>query len=186
MIGVLPMTLVVGGHDYPIYSDFRVALLIFQMCADSTLDDKFKTYGCVQLLYKDYVQIPQSDLQEAAKQAKWFLDGGDMPMSQKQPKPLLNWEQDEGIIFPALNKVAGREIRTEKYLHWWTFLGLFNEVGEGLYSSVINIRWKKAHNKKLSKTEQEFYRNNKNLINIKRRRTAEEQAQIDRINKILG
>lgn len=40
----------------------------------------------------------------------------------------------------------------------------FNEIGEGLYSNVINIRYKLAHNKKLSKGEQDFYRTTKNLL----------------------
>ena len=72
------------------------------------------------------------------------------------------------------------------YLHWWAFLGLFYEIGEGLFSQVINIRLKKAKNKKLEKYEKEFYREHKDLIDIRRKRTAEEQADIDRINKLLG
>lgn len=136
-------------------------------------------------MYKHHDQIPNSDLYEAAEQAKWFLDGGDMPKSKRQPKPLINWDQDEGIIFPALNKVAGKEIREIDYMHWWTVLGLFNEIGEGLYSNVINIRYKLAHNKKLSKGEQDFYRNNKELIDIKVKLTAEEQDELDFINNLL-
>ncbi len=85
-----------------------------------------------------------------------FLTAEICPKSKRQPKPLINWDQDEGIIFPALNKVAGKEIREIDYMHWWTVLGLFNEIGEGLYSNVINIRYKLAHNKKLSKGEQDF------------------------------
>lgn len=185
MIGALPKALTVNGKIYSIYSDYRVALLIFSMCNDDTLNDKAKTYGCIQLLYKHHDQIPNSDLYEAEEQAKWFLDGGDMPKSKRQPKPLINWDQDEGIIFPALNKVAGKEIREIDYMHWWTVLGLFNEIGEGLYSNVINIRYKLAHNKKLSKGEQDFYRNNKELIDIKVKLTAEEQDELDFINNLL-
>lgn len=116
MIGALPKALTVNGKIYSIYSDYRVALLIFSMCNDDTLNDKAKTYGCIQLLYKHHDQIPNLDLYEAAEQAKWFLDGGDMPKSKRQPKPLINWDQDEGIIFPALNKVAGKEIREIDYM----------------------------------------------------------------------
>lgn len=185
MIGVLPKALVVNGISYPIYSDYRVALLIFDMCDDDDISDKYKTYGCLQLLLEDYTQIPQKDLQEAAEKAKWFLDGGDMSKSKEYPKPIISWEQDESIMFPALNKVAGKEIREIDYMHWWTVLGLFNEIGEGLYSNVINIRYKLAHNKKLSKGEQDFYRNNKELIDIKVKLTAEEQDELDFINNLL-
>ena len=43
MIGVLPKALVVNGISYPIYSDYRVALLIFDMCDDDDISDKYKT-----------------------------------------------------------------------------------------------------------------------------------------------
>lgn len=164
MIGALPKALTVNGKIYSIYSDYRVALLIFSMCNDDTLNDKAKTYGCIQLLYKHHDQIPNSDLYEAAEQAKWFLDGGDMPKSKRQPKPLINWDQDEGIIFPALNKVAGKEIREIDYMHWWTVLGLFNEIGEGLYSNVINIRYKLHTIKNLVKENRTFTGTTKNLL----------------------
>lgn len=185
MIGVLPKSLVVGGKTYPIYSDYRVALLIFDMCADEDIDDRYKTLGCIQLLFEDYTQIPQDHLQEAAEKAKWFLDGGDMPKSDDLPQPAINWEQDEGIIFPALNKVAGKEIREAEYMHWWTFLGLFNEVGDGLYTTIMTIRIKKIKGKKLEKHEETFYREHQQLIDIKRKLTPEEQAEIDFVNSLF-
>ena len=115
----------------------------------------------------------------------WFLDGGDTPKSQNQRK-ILDWEQDESIIFPAINKVAGCETREVKYLHWWTFLGLFNEIGDGLFSQVMNIRGKKSKGKKLEKWEREFYSTHKELIDLKRKATSQdEQQELDFINNII-
>jgi len=71
-------------------------------------------------------------------------------------------------------------------MHWWTFLGYFNEIGECLLSTVINIRQKKNKGKKLEKYEQEFYRANKSLIDIKTRYTPEEQAEKERLLKLLN
>ena len=92
---------------------------------------------------------------------------------------MLDWEQDESIIFPAINKVAGAETRSQSYIHWWTFMGYFMEIEEGTFSMVLGIRQKKAKHKKLEKWEQEFYRNNKELCDLKKRYTEEEQAEID-------
>ena len=186
MIGVLPKALVVNGISYPIYSDYRVALLIFDMCDDDDISDKYKTYGCLQLLLEDYTQIPQKDLQEAAEKAKWFLDGGDMSKSKEYPKPIISWEQDESIMFPALNKVAGKEIREVEYMHWWTFLGLFNDIGEGLFSQVINIRAKQAKGKKLEKWEREYWNSNRAICALRTKLSEEEQAEKDRIDALLG
>lgn len=182
MIGKLPKSLSVDGTEYAIRSDFRVALLIFQAFEDPELNDYEKLIACLECLYES---VP-ANIEEAYKQAAWFLDGGNMKKSNQAPKKLLDWEQDESIIFPAINKVAGFETRAVEYVHWWTFLGYFSEIGEGMYSSVMNIRAKKAKGKKLEKYEQDFYREHKELIDIKRRYTEEEQAEIERLNKLLS
>lgn len=182
MIGALPTSLEVDGKQYTINSDFRVALLIFEAYSDPELNLQEKYTVCLKCLYKE---IPQNT-EEALKKAVWFLDGGDMPKSKQAPKKIMDWEQDQAIIFPAINKVAGYETRTpNKYLHWWSFLGMFGEIGEGLYSQVMNIRSKIAKGKKLDKTDKEFYNDHKELIDLKRKLTPEEQAEFDFINNLV-
>lgn len=174
MIGKLPKSLVVGDTEYAIRSGFDVALLIFQAYSDPNLSETEKAQVCLMCLYEE---VP-INADEALKQATWFLDGGDMPKSKKSPVKLMDWEYDQSIYFPAVNKVAGYETRTVDYLHWWSFLGLFNEIGEGLFSQVMNIRSKRAKGKKLEKHEKEFYNEHKELINIKEKLTEEEQARL--------
>ncbi len=182
MIGILPTSLTIENKDYPIRSDYRVALIIFQAYNDITLSDYEKNMICLKSLY---VEMPQN-IQSAMEQAVWFLDGGNMPKSKKTPQKIMDWEQDESIIFPAVNKVAGYETRSVSYLHWWSFLGFFNEIGEGLYSQVMNIRQKKAKGKKLEKWEKEFYRDHQELVELKHKITAEEQEELDLVNSIVG
>ena len=165
MIGNLPTALETGGKEYAIRSDFRVILRIYSAFADPELDEREKCYVCLKCLYAE--DIPREHLQEAVDKAYWFVGGGDVPQESVQPAKTIDWEQDESIIFPAVNKAAGFETRTVKYLHWWTFLGYFNEIGEGLFSSVIGIRQKLNKGKKLEKYEQEFYRNHRNMIDLK-------------------
>ena len=189
MIGRLPKELNINGIDRAIRSDFRVALLIFQAYNDPELSDQEKAQAMMECLYVDYEEIPLDDFQEAHDQAIWFLDGGgnvDENSKHQQAKKVMDWEQDERIIFSAVNKVAGHETRAVDYMHWWTFLGYFNEIGEGLLSTVINIRQKKNKHKKLEKYEQEFYRENKSLIDIKVRLSEEEQAEKEYLEKLLN
>jgi hypothetical protein len=192
MIGYLPRHLTVNGVDRAIRSDFRTALLIFQAYNDpEEIENDYihdKTEIMLHCLYEDCEGIPQEDVIEAIDKGRWFLNGGgtvDSNSNQSKAKKTMDWEQDEQIMFAAVNKVAGYEVRATEYLHWWTFLGFFNEIGEGLFSSVLNIRNKLNKKKKLDKGEQEFYRENKSLIDIKPRYTAEEQAEIDRLNNLL-
>ena len=182
MIGRLPKSLNIGGIEYKIRSDFRVALLIFEAFEDPELSEYEKTAIMLECIYET---VPD-DVNEAVRLACWFLDGGDIPKSKPSGKPTFDWKQDEGIFFPAINKAAGKEVRELDYLHWWTFLGYFNEIGEGFFSEVMSIRQKKAKGKKLEKYEREFYAAHKNVIDIKPRYTADEKAEIDRLNSLLG
>ena len=182
MIGSLPTTLTVDGVEYKINSDYKVALLIFQAYNDPELNDHEKAVVCIKCLYDE---IPENEA-EALEKALWFLDGGDMPKSKPLPYKLMDWEQDEQLVFSSVNKVAGYETRKAEDLHWWTFLGFFNEISEGLWNQVMNIRSKKAKGKKLEKYEQEFYNQHKEMINLKVKYSAQEQAEMDELNKLLG
>lgn len=166
MLGVLPKSLEVNGKMYAINSDFRAILRIFQAFNDSELDEQLKAYVCLKKLYVNAECIPQTDLQEALNKAFWFVGGGDNCRSKPEKMKTFDWEHDESIIFPAVNKVAGFEVRECPYMHWWTFLGYFGELGEGLFSTVMHIRQKRAKGRKLDKWEAEFYNKNKSLISI--------------------
>lgn len=188
MIGYLPRKININGTDRAIRSDFRVALLIFEACSDPELSDQEKAQTMIECLYEDFESIPLEDYQEANDKATWFLEGGNIQddnSKHQQSKKVMDWEQDEQIIFSSVNRIAGYETRAVEYLHWWSFLGFFNEIGEGLFSTVINIRSKLNKKKKLEKHEQEFYRDNKSVIDIKPRYTAEEQAELNRLNNLL-
>ena len=188
MIGRLPTKLKVNDKEMTIRTDFRVALLIFMAYNDPDLLEYEKSIVMLDCLYEDYSSMNQADIADAIKQAIWFLDGGTIEESKGygQAKKVMDWEQDEQIIFSAVNKVAGFETRAADYIHWWTFLGYFNEIGEGLFTTVISIRHKLNKNKKLDKTEKEFYKDNRLLIDLKKKYTTEQQLEMERINKILN
>ena len=71
-------------------------------------------------------------------------------------------------------------------MHWWTFIGLFNEIGEGMFSTVVRIREKKAKHKKLEKWERTFYNENKDIIDLKRRKNKRSQAEKDALDALIG
>lgn len=191
MIGELPTALEVGGREYSIRSDYRVMLNIFRAFGDPDLDEREKCYVCMRCLYIDYDSIPQGDMQEAAEKAYWFADGGNMPHSENLDGiKTFDWEQDEGIMFPAINKAAGYETRAVPYMHWWTFLGLFGVIGDGLFAQVLHIRGKLAKGERLDKWEREFYRERRSMVDLKSRLTEEErlaeEADAAFIKELLG
>lgn len=181
MIGALPEVLTVGGEDYPIRTDYRNILQTFEAFQDPELTQEEKWIVAIYLLFEgfscddDVLEAAQDgfDLGEAMKQISWFISTG-QPEKQVLEQPTYNWTQDEQMIFSAVNKVAGKETRELEYLHWWTFLGYFNEVGEGTFSFIVGIRNKLNKGKKLEKHEKEFLSHNKELVLMKKKKTAEE------------
>ena len=186
MIGELPKSLTVGGKNYAIRTDYRDILNIIEAMNDPDLEDSEKMFVCLYTLYKNFDGLRKEDYEEAYRQAVWFIDCGRPETEDSRPKPrVMDWEQDESILFPAINSAAGYETRSRKYIHWWTFMGYFMEIHEGVFSQVLSIRQKKAKNKKLEKWEQEFCRNNQEMIKLKTRLSKKEQAAKDRLNKLL-
>lgn len=180
MIGELPKALLVNGSLYPIESDYRIVLNLFDELNSDELTNFDKAYLTMRTLYS--CDISEEDFVEAVKSAYWFISGGDKPKSEPREVKLVDWKHDESMIFSAVNKTAGCEVRSLPYLHWWTFLGYFAETGEGLLSTVLTIRTKLADGKKLEKWEQEFLRKHKELVVL---RTKDEQAAIDETEKFL-
>lgn len=185
MIGQLPSSLTVAGIDYRIRTDFRDILKVVVAFSDPELENAEKVYVCLYIIYEEFESIPQSDYEEAYKAAIKFIDCGVEAGSDKSPRT-MDWEQDERIMFPAINRVAGFEVRSAEYLHWWTFMGYFMEIHEGVFSQVLSLRHKKAKGKKLEKWEQEFWRSNKDICVLRTKLTPEEQAAKDRLNALLG
>lgn len=197
MIGALLEVLTVGGEDYSIRTDYRNVLQVFEAFQDPELTQEEKWIVAIYLMFEDFscdddvLEAAQDgfDLGEAMKQISWFISAG-QPEKQVLEQPTYNWTQDEQMIFSAVNKVAGRETRELEYLHWWTFLGYFNEVGEGTFSFIVGIRNKLNKGKKLEKHEKEFLFHNKELVLMKKPLTKEEQEQEDAykslLNEVLG
>ena len=168
----LPTTLTVGGKEYSIRSDYRAALDIFLALTDIELDDYNRAMEVLDILYVD--EIPPDLYKEALQQCMWFLNGGEEENKKKRPK-LVSWEQDFNLIASPVSKIIGQDIRGLPYLHWWSFLSAYMAVGDCLFAQVVAIRSKKAKGKPLDKADREFYRQNQELIDIKKKLTADEE-----------
>ena len=185
MIGQLPETLEVGGCNYEIRTDYRDILRIIEAFNDPDLKNEEKLYICLYILYPDLEEIPPEDYREAYQRAIWFIDLGDIPEDKPKAR-VMDWEQDEKILFPAINSAAGYEVRSCKYLHWWTFMGFFMEIKDGTFSQVMSLRMKKAKGKKLEKWERDFWSSNKKLCVLKTKLTQEEKERRDKLEKLLN
>lgn len=181
----LPTSLEIGGVGYSIRYNWRAVLDILMAYNDPDLDPEAQTMVMLQILYPAWYRIPPEHIEEAIRKGCDFIDAGQKDDGKPKPK-MIDWEQDASIIIPEINKVAGREIRLSPDIHWWTFLGWFMGIGDGLLASVLHIRQKKAKGQKLEKWEQEFYNENQALCDLKQPYTPDQMSVIEDIKNWMN
>ena len=186
MIGALPDRLEVGGKLYGINADVKNIFRIIDAMNDERLTDISKLLVFISRFYTE--EIPSEYRMEAYEKAREFIDGGRSMMGTRvESVRLVDFEQDELLLFAALNSAAKTEIRALPFVHWWTFLGYYISLPpDSLFAQIVTIRSKKAKGRKLEKWEHDFYNANKEMIDLKRKYTPQQQEEIDRINKLLG
>lgn len=198
MIGSLPETLTVDGVEYPIRTDYRNVLQIFEAFQDPELEQAEKWIVAIYLIFEyfscddDVFEAIENgfDTEEAVKQIMWFISAG-KETGDKKELPVYDWMQDEQMIFSAINEVAGKEVREVDYMHWWTLSGYFNEISDkSSIAFVMGIRHKINKGKKLEKYEQEYKNSNKETVILQKHLTKEEreaeEAHKAKIKRVLG
>lgn len=177
----LPKSLNICGTEYAIRYDYRCILEICAAMQDPELDKQDKAIVAMAIFYPDFENMPTDHYQEAIKQCFWFINGGEDDQGGKGTK-LVSWDQDTKYIISPINRVLGKEIRAIPYdeetntggLHWWTFLSAYMEIGDCVFAQIVRIRNLKAKGKKLDKVDQEWYRQNRNLVDFKQTYTEAE------------
>ena len=150
-------------------------------------DNLEKWLYCLESMIVDFDDLPEEYYKDACDALSEFIDMGQGNDSKKVKPKTMDWEQDATMIVSAVNRVQGKEVRSVEYMHWWTFLSAYMEIGgDCLYSQVLNIRQKKAKGKKLDKWEREFYAENKQLIDIKKKLTEEEMEEEKLLTELFG
>ena len=90
---------------------------------------------------------------------------GEEEIEQDNKPKIMDWQHDFQLIAPPVSRVLGYSVRdVNQYTHWYDFIGAYMEIGECQFSSVISIRTKRTKGQKLDKSEEEFYRENKKMI----------------------
>ena len=191
----LPTSISVNNTEYAIRTDYRAVMDILTAFSDKEMlgeseeeTNIIRALLVLNILFID--EVKPEDQNEAIKKAIEFIDMG-IESSRDVKKPtLMDWDQDAPLIIPAINKVLGREIRADKYMHWWTFLSAYMEIGECSFTHIINIRDKKAKGKKLEKWELEYIQEHKDIVLLKEKFTEKEQlereAEKNAVNELLG
>ena len=182
MMWDLPLFVEIHEKKYFIRNkcDYRVVLDVINALNDSELDMENRVRCALFIFYEDLSGC--EDLRIATNEMMKIINNGEEEIEQEQQnKPqLMDWEHDFSQIAPPISRVLGYSVRdANKYTHWYDFIGAYMEIGECTFSNIISIRSKKIKGKKLEAWEQEFYRENKKLIDLPQNLTEEERDWLD-------
>lgn len=176
----LPESLEIGGTEYAIRSGYRAALDVCAALTDPELSGQEKTLAALCIFYPRHEDIPPEHLHEAMDRLRWFIDCGAEESPERRSPRLVDWEQDFPIIAAPVNRVLGTEIRRktgpeDHGIHWWTFISAYQEIGDCTFAQVVRVRDRKARGKALDKQDREWYRRNRDLVDLKTQYTSAEQ-----------
>ena len=177
----LPTYTTIKGKDCSFETDYRVIIKIFQILNDVDLTTEEKIHLALNKFYKtkDFA----TDVELAWEEFTFFINVGEVVESSKNDKPLYEWDKDFSIIIAPINKAFGSDIRGVNYLHWWTFLSYFMEIGECTFSTFVSIRNKINKGIRLEKYEEKIYKENRDKITLKKKVDSTTQSII---NQIMG
>lgn len=181
MIWDLPISVEIENKKHPIRNkcDYRVVLDVICALNDVELTDEEKIKCALFIFYEDISEI--CDIETAIKEMFRIINNGEEDTTPYNKPQLMDWEHDFKQIAPPVSRVLGYDVRTpDKYTHWYSFLGGYMEIGgDCTFSTIVSIRNKRAKGQKLEKWELDFVRDNKKMIDLPKKLTAEEQELLN-------
>lgn len=169
----LPTSIVIGDKKFQIREngDFRMVLDCFNALNDLELNKEERIISSLILFYQDLNDVEDvyacDCIATLAQEMMKFFNCGSNDMNEKKSSyRLIDWDKDSNLICSAVNKVAGKEVRAEEYIHWWTFMGYYMAIGQSPLSTIVGIRGKIARQEKLEKYEKRFRYDNPQYFNM--------------------
>lgn len=176
MVYDLPTELEVCNKTYEIRSDYRAILDICTALSDANLGEQERALVALSIMYPDFENMPQEHYEEAIRRCFWFIACGDDDQNRQNEPKLVDWEQDFKYIVAPINRVCGKEIRAVSYMHWWTFVSAYYEIGgDCTFSQIVRVREKLARGKPLDKADKDWYRKHRQIVDFKTVYTEQEE-----------
>lgn len=176
----LPITVEISGKQHPIRNkcDYRVVLDVICALNDNELTEEEKVKCALLIFYEDISAI--NDFETAIKEMFRIINGGDEEEKTNENTPkLMDWEHDFPVLVAPINRVLNCEIRSVDYLHWFSLLSAYMEIGECTFSTIVSIRSKRAKRQKLDKWEIDYIREHRKMVELPQKLTAEEQELLN-------
>lgn len=174
-------------NGYPINSDFRIGIQIFQIMNDPELSGMEQFYKSCELLFDVDGVEHFPDMQTIQDGIQWFLSGWytDNPVNDnKKDRKDMDYDVDQWRIFSAFLTQFGINLN-ETDMHFWVFMGLLSTLEECAFTRIVDIRTKKI-DPKMKPSDKEELRKVKEryaLEQVEEQMTPQEKADYDNFMK---
>ncbi|NBH15357.1 hypothetical protein D3Z36_14510 [Lachnospiraceae bacterium] len=173
---------------YPINSDFRIGIQIFQALSDNGLTDMEKMSMACELMFDvEGVTEKLPDMETIQEGIQWFLSGWytDNPVKGgKEESKDMDYDVDQWRIFSAFLTQFGINLN-ESDMHFWVFMGLLSTLEECAFTRIVDIRTKKVDPKMKpsDKAELRKVKERYALEQVEEQLTPQEQEEYDTFMK---
>ncbi len=148
----LPKTVIIGGTEYEINSDFRTSIKFEKLLFDSEISKEEALLKGIELYYP---KRPH-DEKEALERIIWFYMCGEDPKPNgNKEKRLYSIEYDFKYIYSAFLEQYSLDL-FEVDMHWWKFQALFTSLNDCMFQKIVGYR--AVDVKKLPVDERKRYR----------------------------
>lgn len=168
---------------YPINSDFRIGIQMFQALSDKNLSEIERIYKACELLFDVGGVEDFPDMATMQDGIQWFLSGWytDNPVKDKDDgRKDMDYDIDQWRIYSAFLTQFGINLN-EADMHFWVFMGLLSTLEECAFTRIVDIRTKKI-DPKMKPSDKEELRKIKEryeLEQVEDQLTPQEQAEYD-------
>lgn len=177
-----PLTLTVGGTEYPIKTDYRTWIKFELMMLNDDLDDNV-LLDAIRLVFGDCLPSPEYTA-EMVDQMMWFYQCGhpDTPIggSGAPKRRIYDYTVDDGYIYAAFLQQYGIDLQEHPQLHWWRFYAMFIGLSSDCkFTQILGYRSTKISSK-MSPEERAFYRRMQKMYALPQPKTEDDKkAQIN-------
>jgi len=183
LTSALPSTVMVGGNEFPINTDFRIGIRFDELTRSKSLKDSDKFVGAL-ILYYGEDGIPRDMLEAHNALLKFYMCGKldeekKQPQDKKNAKRVYDYAHDGQYIYAAFYDQYHIDL-TEADLHWWKFRAMF--AGLKPENEIVKIMGYRASDTARIKNKDERAR----VRSLKQLYALPEEATVEEMQKKAG
>lgn len=163
-------------NNYEINTDFRQSIKFELLMQDTNIKEDEKPWLALNIYYKENIDNPEKQIEDII----WFYKGGreetlNQATKKSREKQIYSYKFDDNYIWSAFMQQYNIDLERIKYLHWWKFKALFENLNDN--TKIVEIMGYRAMDlsKIKDKEQKKHYKKLKEIYALPDMRTQEQK-----------